>query len=196
MWADQSKAVTSTSPYYKKKRWFPPAIAEKEVADYKALSSTYTAATGAFNTLKAAYETAMTPKESDFFSDLFNPPKKTAPPLRPAKPTDLAAYGGLRMAAKANTNTYLYAGAAIETKLKDVAANEFVLDGGYGGGWGAFTMGLLHIEDGMGKSFGVFGWSATDGEKASYSQMAKHMCPTAEVGTDGFCTTTNDSISL
>lgn len=110
----------------------------------------------------------MTPEAPDFFADLFNPKTEKAAPLRPDLPTALPAYGGLRLAAYANTKTYLYAGADVTTKLKDVAANAFVVDGEYGGGWGAFTMGILNIEDTMGKSFGVFGYKKATGEAASY----------------------------
>lgn len=38
-----------------------------------------------------------------------------------------------------------------------VQANDFVVDGEYGGGWGAWTMGLLTPKDNVGKSFGMFG---------------------------------------
>lgn len=152
-----------------KKRWFPPTVAEKAITDFGGLKTTYDTNRGTFDTLKAAYETAMTPVASDFFADLFNPPAKVTPPLRPAMPTPLAAYGGYRLAAYANTKTYLLDGASAQTLLKDVTATEFVADGDYGGGWGAFTMGLLNIEEGMGKSFGVFGYSKTSGEAASYT---------------------------
>lgn len=81
---------------YYKKRWFPPTIAEKEITAYTALKTTYTSNTDAFNIKKAAYETAMTPKKADYFADLFNPPTKVPPPLRPAMPTPLAAYTGYR----------------------------------------------------------------------------------------------------
>lgn len=118
----------------------------------------------------------MTPKAPDFFADLFNPPAKVTPPLRPAMPTPLPAYGGLRLAAKADVADYKFDGASGKTRLANVAANEFVVDGEYGGGWGAFTMGLLEIGEDMRKSFGAFGWKTVDGEKHSYSQMAKHMC--------------------
>lgn len=51
------------------------------------------------------------------------------------------------------------------------------------------------IEEGMGKSFGVFGYSKTSGEAASYSQMPKHMCAAANIGTDGFCASATTSLS-
>lgn len=41
--------------------------------------------------------------------------------------------------------------------LAGVQANDFVVDGEYGGGWGAWTMGLLTPKDNVGKSFGMFG---------------------------------------
>lgn len=171
MWTTHAEAFTSGKAGYLKKRWFPPSIAEKEIADYAALKGAYDSAASAYGTKRDAYEKAMTPPEPDFFGDLFSPPEKKDPPLRPDLPTTLAAYGGLRVALYKNTKEYKYAGDATNAKdkLANVGATDFVADGEYGGGWGAFTMGLLPIEDGMGKSFGVFGYSKTGKQDASYS---------------------------
>lgn len=101
----------------------------------------------------------MTPPKPDFFGDLFNPAPKVKAPVRPPIPTAMKDYKGLRLALFANTEDYKYDNENVKSTLDDVAADEFVVDGDYGGGWGSFTMGILNIEDGMGKSFGVFGYS-------------------------------------
>lgn len=188
MWANQAEAVDSAKAGYLKKRWFPPSIAEQEVADYATLKGAYEGLRTAYGTAKDAYEKAMTPPEADFFGDLFSPPEKKTPPTRPDLPTQIGDYKGLRVAPYKNTKEYKYTNDAsnAKDKLKDVAANEFVADGEYGGGWGAFTMGLLPIEDGMGKSFGVFGYSKAAKMDASYVQMASHMCKTPDA-TTGHC---------
>lgn len=80
------------------------------------MKTTYDTNRGTFDTKKTAYETAMKPAEADFFGDLFG---KTVvkPPLRPAMPTPLKTYDGLRLAAYANTKAYKFDGANPTTTL-------------------------------------------------------------------------------
>lgn len=71
-------------------------------------------------------------------------------PARPTLPTVLAGYTGLRAAQHSATKDYTFAAGATlpdtMTATTGLQANEFVVDGGYGGGWGAWTMGLHTIK--------------------------------------------------
>lgn len=108
VWSWVDAAAATTAKNYQKKRWFPVSIAEDEIADYKLKATAFTNAVTAYNGLKTTYNAALVPVESDFFADMFNPPDEVVVPLRPAKPTDLAAYNGKRMASKAATSTYTF----------------------------------------------------------------------------------------
>lgn len=80
------------------------------------MKGTYDTNRGTFDTNKAAYEKAMKPAEADFFGDLFG---KTVvkPPLRPAMPTPLKVYDGLRLSDYAKTKAYKFDGANAATTL-------------------------------------------------------------------------------
>jgi len=159
-----STAVTSA---YGLKRWFPVEVAEAEIAGYVTAKAAYASAKSSYDTLKTAYEKANTDNAAAIEgASMFSPAELVTVPARPCKPSALAAYGGLRMAKWAATKDYKWEG-AMETTMNQVltsgvvtaglAANDFVVDGEYGGGWGAWTMGLLPIVKDYGKSFGVFG---------------------------------------
>jgi len=159
-WVNPAAATGS-----KRKRWFPVAIAEQEVAAQVGRNGAYTAALATYNTARTTYNAAVKPAaaKADFFATLFAPPTKTAVPTRPNMPTQPAAYAGLRQAAYPLTG---YNVATVGTGAQTVAAMEFVVDGSHGG-WGAFTLGLLKSTEDMQKSYGVFGWAKDTGSGAT-----------------------------
>lgn len=137
-------------------------------------------------------------------------------PLRPCTPTDLPAYAGKRLAKWAATKDYAWAG-AVPASMREAAAvggvspgvlaNDFVVDGEYGGGWGAWTMGLLTLTKDVSKSFGIYGQQAaapaTETPKfpgyfpldRSYNQQQLNMCNATGIGAAGFCTSAS-TVSL
>jgi len=128
---------------------------------------------------------------------MFKPAELVTIPTRPCKPTDMAPYEGLRQANWASTKDYAWAGTYHSSMIYSVtaktgiAANEFMVDGEYGGGWGSWTMGLLVPKKDYAKSFGLFGKElvATGATPLdhSYNQQQLNMCNSAKISTAGFC---------
>lgn len=184
------------------KRWFPVQLAQDQIALQKSRNTAYSGLLTTYNTAKATYDAAVTPSTTkpDFFANLFNPPKKTAVPLRPAPPTQPADYAGPYQAPFPATSSSYTSGPASQATTTAVAASQFVVSGAHGG-WGAWTMGLLaHAAMPVQKSFGVFGWAVDNGtykaEAFSFTQDWRDMCITpAAAGSNGFCPTTTPALT-
>lgn len=92
-----------------KKRWFPVALAEQEIAGYEVEKVNYGAAKVAYDALKAAYEKALddnvTAREA---ATMFKKAELVVVPTRPCKPSDLGAYKGKRLAKYSATKLYAW----------------------------------------------------------------------------------------
>lgn len=133
------------------------------VTEYARLKGIYDPLLAKYETAGAARKTCFEAKEAG--KDCY----ATKLPPKPTQPTPLAAYGGLRQARHSTTVANLYTAAevlstntvAVTDSAVGLQANEFVVDGAYGGGWGAWTLGLNTIQEGFGKSFGIWGLAKT-----------------------------------
>jgi len=80
----------------RRKRWFPGQFIDRDLAQYKARVDYYDGLITAYNVERAAYDLKV--KEANKFVDpwikTFSPPVAVAIPLRPAAPTQTAAYTG------------------------------------------------------------------------------------------------------
>jgi len=88
----------ATHVHYQAKRYFPVALAEKELANYAARVSAFTALSTTYGTDKTAYEAYLTKAavKPDFFTSLFSPATAVVPiVVRPNLPTPPEAYTGL-----------------------------------------------------------------------------------------------------
>lgn len=199
MWVDQ--AAASGAAGYMQKRWFPVQLAADQIALQKSRNTAYSGLLTTYNTARTTYDAAVKPAATkpDIFASIFSPAKKTAIPLRPAPPTQPADYAGPYQAPFPATSTS-YTSPTSQQSLTTVLANQFVVEGEYGG-WGAFTMGFLPATAmPIQKSFGVFGWAVDAGtykaEALSFVQDWKHMCiATAQSGTNGFCPTSTPAVT-
>lgn len=199
MWVDTS-ATTSTAAGYMQKRWFPVQMAVNQITAQTSRNTAYTNLLSTYNGLKTTYNDVLAKNEkankADALSKFFSPPKLEKLPLRPAPPTQPAAYGGPYQCPFPTTASS-YTGVSYQSTLALVTANQFVIDGSHGG-WGAFTLGMLaHSTMPVQKSFGVFGW-AVDNTSASYVaegfsfvQDWREMCTTLTTssGSNGVCPT-------
>lgn len=198
MWVNQ--AATSGTAGYLLKRWFPVWMAQNQITLQNNVYNTYTAALGVYNPLRTAYNTAIKPvakttAAAAAATTATTAAKKVVIPLRPAPPTQPAAYAGVFQAPfPATASTYTNAGSQQATTT--VAANAFVADGAQGG-YGGWTMGFLaHTSATVAaveRSFGVFGWGQTTTTPAyvaqdqSFTSNWKQMCFNST--TNGSCPT-------
>lgn len=182
------KAASTKTQFIGMKRYFPQAIAQKEIADY-------TLRVGAFATLKANYVTATTAynayvekagKAPDAMGLLFGSYKFPTPVVRPSMPVPPETYTGLSLKGYPLAS---YAAATVGQTGQLIAAGEYIIDGEQGG-YGSWTMGTLKPPDGAFHSFGVFGWTVeATGPTMSYHRNWQNMCFPAATATNGFCPT-------
>lgn len=197
MWTPVDAANMQTASHVKNgaKRYFPVAIAEKEIADYTARKTAFSTKLTAYNTAKTAYEAYLVKAavKPDLFTSIFAPPAAIPIVVRPDLPSPPEAYTGLYawpMPAASYASTSIGANAA-----NKVNAGEFVVDGETGG-YGSWTMGSLKpvVGGDMEKSFGVFGWAKSTAtykaSEQSYSRNWNDMCITTDVANQGYCPTT------
>jgi len=174
------------------KRYFPVALAEKEIADYNARVATFNGKKTTYDTDKTAYEAYLVKAavKPDFFTALFAPPAAIAVVVRPNLPVAPEAYTGLYAWGYPTTG---YASASIGANAANkVGAGEFVVDG-ESGGWGSWTMGTLKpvVGGDMEHSFGVFGWAKSTAsykaQEQSFTRNWSDMCFPAAEATNGMC---------
>jgi len=197
--AVDAKAATTGAVGYLYKRWFPVAIAEAQIAAYKARVTAFTALKGTYDADKTKYNKFLTDTATkpDFFASLFGTATAVTIVLRPGMPAPPEAYSGLYQF-PFPTERAAYTGIEAVPIFGVTggwpATQEFVVDGMHGG-WGAWTMGLLAAAEGAGRSFGTLGWAkaaaaagtvpAYDPQAQSFVQDPREMC-LAAAGT-GFC---------
>lgn len=92
-----AKMQTASDPYNSQKRYFPVAIAEKELADYAARVTAFNGKKTTYETDKTAYEAYLVKAavKPDFFTSLFSPPAAIPIVVRPNLPAAPEAYTGL-----------------------------------------------------------------------------------------------------
>lgn len=92
------------------KRWFPIAVVEEQIATYRTMiDNVYTPALNTFNAAAKKYNDVTKAKKTyDANTDVFKAAEKHDIPTRPAPPTRLAVYGGLRVAPWASVKTWTH----------------------------------------------------------------------------------------
>ena len=153
-----------------RKRYFPPAIAEIEIANQKSRVSAYEALVTTYNSKVAEYNYAVgliKNSKIDWFNAIWRPEDYSTASYdmtKPVEPLQPPAYAGLR--------TVQYTSPTDTTR----SAERFWIDGGQGG-WGAYSMGLLTLSASMGKSYGLFGSAAKTASKAAVAAITATPAP-------------------